>query len=62
MVIYGCMSGKAPPFRWDSWVFREVQACSCPAFDGVLHCVAVVGRATCNGLAELLHAVRQSKP
>ena len=25
MVIYGCMCGKAPPFRWDNWVFREVQ-------------------------------------
>ena len=25
MVIYGCMSGKAPPFRWDSWVFREIE-------------------------------------
>ena len=30
MVIYGCMSGKAPPFRWDSWVFREVQVWTGP--------------------------------
>ncbi len=42
LVIYGCMCGKAPPLRWDSWVFREVQArhLRCPILLMAFSCCA----------------------
>jgi hypothetical protein len=28
MVVYGAMSGKAPAWPWQSWVFKELQVLS----------------------------------
>lgn len=40
LVIYGCMSGKAPTWPWQQWVFRNLEVSTvqvCEAFAGTLH-------------------------